>query len=262
MNKTRTRIKKIIYNLFGESVYAKAYARGKIKDIKNDTMSEAEFSFMNHFLAKNSTVLDIGANYGHYAVELAKRCPEGEIHAFEPIPFTFRVLERVCSHFKCSNIHCYNAAVSDEEGFIEMTLPLLDFGAPNTGIAYVGDQSETASKPIRVAKLKIDALNFKQKIDFVKIDIEGHEPSAFKGMESLLLTDQPIILIEFSHPCLNRAGTQPQAFAATIRDEYSYQFAALNDSKLHLIKDKTPNDGYYFLIPNAKMETYQSLISS
>jgi len=204
MSKTRTLIKKLIYKTFGEGVYARAYAKGKIKDIQQSSMDEAEFEFMHHFLRPKSTVLDIGANYGHYAVELAKKCPQGEVHAFEPIPFTFGVLERVKAHFRRSNLHLYHAAVSDQKGILKMNLPLLDFGAPNTGIAYIANESGAQMKVETVATLRIDDLQFKTPIDFIKIDIEGHEPTAFVGMEKLILRDRPVILIEFSHACLGR----------------------------------------------------------
>ena len=227
MNNTRTLLKKIIYKTFGEDVYAKAYARGKIKDIKNGTMSEAEFTFMSHFLTKNSTVLDIGANYGHYAIALAELCPQGRVHAFEPIDFTYKILEQVCKKFNLPNITTYHAAASNENGVINMKLPLLDFGAPNTGVAFIGENDDKATKNIEVKKISIDDLNLGQKVDFIKIDIEGHEPNAFEGMKNILLNDKPVVLIEFSHPCLNRAGTLPGSFATAIRSTYKYDFVSL-----------------------------------
>lgn len=261
MNNTRTAIKKIIYTVFGEKLYAKAYARGKIKDIEQGAMSEAEFSFMSHFLSPDSHVLDIGANYGHYAVAFAQQCKQGTIHAFEPIDFTYQILEAVHKKFNLSNVVLHHAAVSDKKGTIEMTLPLLDFGAPNTGVAFIGSATEQKSRTITVQKIRLDDLSFAKKIDFIKIDVEGHEPSAFEGMKNLLLRDQPIILIEFSHPCLTRAATSPKTFAHTIRKELSYAFAHLENGVLRLIESETPADGYYFLIPTTQLSTYKSLFN-
>lgn len=262
MSKTRTLIKKLIYTTFGEGVYAKAYAKGKIKDIQQSSMAEAEFDFMHHFLSSTSTVLDIGANYGHYAVELAKKCPQGEIHAFEPIPFTFGILERIKVHFKLSNLQLYHAAVSDQKGLLKMNLPLLDFGAPNTGIAYIGNESSAQMKVETVATLRLDDMQFAAPIDFIKIDIEGHEPTAFAGMENLLLRDRPVILIEFSHSCLARAKEDPLQFARVIREKLNLEFTHLNGTKLATIKAETPPDGYYFLIPAEKIATYKTLFTA
>ena len=84
MNKNRTRIKKLIYRLFGEEVYRRAYIKGKIKDINEGVLDEKEAAFLPHFIHEKSTVLDIGANYGHYAIDMSRLCTKGHVHAFEP----------------------------------------------------------------------------------------------------------------------------------------------------------------------------------
>jgi FkbM family methyltransferase len=262
MNKTRTRIKKFIYKTFGENVYAKAYAKGKIRDINNGVLDEKEAAFLTHFIHTDSSVLDIGANYGHYAIDMSRICSEGQVLAFEPVPFTHKVLEKIVAHFGNGNIILNHAAVSDQMGTIEMTVPLLDFGAPNTGVAYIGDQTTTSSKTVQVKTIAIDELPIKTKIDFIKIDIEGHEPQAFRGMEKLLQKDRPVILIEFSHPCLKRANSSPTEFADYIKTNLSYTFTQISAN--HLIPEEahTPPDGYYFLIPTEQMDIYKNLMAT
>lgn len=257
---TRNIIKKIVYTTLGEKAYRKAYVKGKIKDIKADDYEEPELDFVHHFINENSTVLDIGANYGHYTVKLAQLCSKGKLYAFEPIPFTFQVLNDVVQHFGLKNTELHHAAVSNEEGQIEMTLPLLEFGAPNTGVAYVGKDQSEKTKLYTVKTLKIDALDIPS-VDFIKIDIEGHEPSAFEGMKELLTNHQPVILIEFSFSCLLRAGVEPNGFSSKIQNVYGYKFARLINKQLEIVPTNEPGDGYYFLIPAAKLEQYQSLIA-
>ena len=161
MNSTRTVLKKVVYRLFGKGAYKTAYARGKIQDIKNNRLNEPELQFLPHFIQPESVVLDIGANYGHYTVEMARLANKGMVHAFEPIPFTFDVLETITSHFNLANVSLYHMAVSNEEGSIEMTLPKLNFGAPNTGIAHVSyaNDPDQASERFEVKTQLIDRLN-------------------------------------------------------------------------------------------------------
>lgn len=258
MNKTRTFIKKIIYKTFGEGVYAKAYAKGKIKDIKHGALDEKEFTFLPHFIHEKSVVLDIGANYGHYAIEMARLCPNGRVYAFEPIPFTFRVFETIKHHFKQNNVVLEHAAVSNQAGMVEMTLPLLDFGAPNTGIAFIGNEAESSGKKIQVKTLKLDDLEITEKVDFIKIDIEGHEPQAFEGMEKLISKNRPVILIEFSHTCLKRAHTNPSDFAHYLTKKLHYVFAQVAGDKLKIAETNEPQDGYYFLIPAEQVSSHKS----
>lgn len=258
MTRFRHQIKQIIYKIFGENFYQKAYVKGKISDIKNNKLDEAELKFVKHFINPNSNVLDIGANYGHYSIEMAKLCPNGIVYAFEPIPFTYKVLEKIIQKFSFKNIKPYNNAVSNANIDLEMVLPKLSFGGPNTGVAYIGENKKEASQKHIVKCLKLDDL-IEEKIDFIKIDIEGHEPKAFFGMENLLKKDKPAILIEFSYPCLERANESPLDFSNYIKGELNYQFYQLKNNLLKLVEN-TPKDGYYFLIPNSKTNDFHTII--
>lgn len=256
MTKARSIIKKIIYRAFGEKTYQKAYAKGKIRDIVQERLDEPELKFLHVFIQPESTVLDIGANYGHYAIEMAKHCPHGKVYAYEPIPFTFNVLKRVVNHFKKPQITIFNAAISHTKSTVKMSVPLLDFGAPNTGIAFVGESEEKKMTTFEVDTLTIDEAKIEGSVDFIKIDIEGHEPSAFKGMKARLEKDLPVILIEFSYSCLKRAGEDPAIFAQQLKQEYNYDFAQVKHDELVWVKDDTPRDGYYFLIPNQRKNQF------
>ena len=260
MNKTRTLIKKIIYKVLGEKTYRKAYVKGKVLDIKKGVLDEVENGFLHHFIHSNSTVLDIGANYGHYAVDMSKLCYNGLVIAFEPVPFTFNVLKNVVSKFKYGKIQIYHNAVSNTKSQLEMVVPLLDFGAPNTGVAFIGATKTKNSKTVKVNSIVIDDFNIPNKVDFIKIDIEGHEPSAFEGMKKLLKSDKPTILIEFSFPCLKRANFEPDIFSKKIMNEFGYVFTSVDKDKLSIVKTETPGDGYYFLIHKDKINTFKAII--
>lgn len=260
MSKSRNIIKRVVYKTLGENSYRKAYVHGKIKDIKNGTNLEEEAKFLKYFVSEDSTVLDIGANYGHYTSELSKLASKGKVYAFEPIPFTFDVLKNIVTHFKLNQVSLYHNAVSDKEGEIDMSVPTLDFGAPNTGVAHVTVISD--SKSIRVKTIRLDELQIDGRIDFIKIDIEGHEPVAFKGMENLIATNRPVILIEFSHSCLVRAGFIPGDFGDYLSQNLNYNFTQIQGDKLKLSGNANPVDGYYFLLPKEKLSTYSEILTS
>ena len=81
------------------------------------------------------------------------------------------------------------------------------------------------------------------------MDIEGHEPQAFKGMEKLIKENRPVFLLEFSHNCLTRSGFDPNEFAHYIKDHLQYNFAEIKNGKPKINSDTNVQDGYYFLIP-------------
>ncbi len=261
MNTSRELIKKIVYKVFGKKNYQSAYVKGKIKDIENGVLDEKESQFLKYFIKEDSTVLDIGANYGHYSVDMSKICSNGKVYAFEPVPFTFQVLEKIISHFKLDLVELYHAAVSSREGEITMTLPLLDYGAPNTGVAFIGEEKGEKLEHVMVKTMNIDSLSLEGQLDFIKIDIEGHEPEAFQGMEKTLRKHNPVILIEFSYSCLKRAGFNPNEFSDKLKNKYGYVFTAINNDRLELVKDEYPQDGYYFLIPSNKLVNFNAIIT-
>lgn len=262
MNKARNVIKKLVYKVMGPESYQKAYAKGKIKDINNSNMIEPEIDFLHYFIKENSTVLDIGANYGHYAYLMAKLNPKGKVYAYEPVPFTFGVLEKVKSHFNLNNIEAINAAVSASNGMITINLPLLDFGAPNTGVAFIGNSENEKMESFPVKTISLDQEVISGSIDFIKIDVEGHEKSAFDGMKNLILKHRPVVLIEFSHPCMQRAGVDVADFSRELKNEFDYSFFRVNGNKLKENNQDVPGDGYYFLIPSNDTDQFNMIISS
>lgn len=261
MTKLKSFIKKSIYTIAGEKAYSKAYVKAKINDIKANGYEEAELDFVRHFIPEDGHVLDLGANYGHYCVKMAELCPKGKVFAFEPIPFTFNVLKEVVNRFQLTNVELHHCAVSDKDGQITMQLPLLDFGGPNTGVAHIGNSTNSESKEFSVKTCQIDAIEFDHPIHFIKMDIEGHEPIAVQGMIDLLKKDKPTILIEFSHTCMIRSSHEPSLFAEMLTQELSYQFYSLVGEQLVLVKDKHPADGYYFLIHQAQAQQFNHLIA-
>lgn len=260
MDRFRNQIKKFIYKLFGENIYRAAYIQGKIRNINSGKGREDEMDLIHHFISPDSTVLDIGANYGHYTIEMSRLATAGKVYAFEPVPFTFQVLEKIVSHFEANNVLLEQAAVYKNEGIAEMSLPLLGFGAPNTGLAYIGtNEGATDSRTVTARKIRIDDMEIHGRVDFIKIDIEGQEPFAFEGMSNLIHTHQPVVLLEFSYTCLKRAGFDPLDFAGDLQQNWNYRFARKINGKLELADKQSPPDGYYFLIPGSKLKNYESL---
>jgi FkbM family methyltransferase len=73
-----------------------------------------------------------------------------------------------------------------------MSIPSFDTGLQNFYMATV-----TADSPsLSVVAIPIDSLRFPSRITLAKIDVEGHELAALRGMENLLKRDHPILIVE------------------------------------------------------------------
>lgn len=136
-------------------------------------------------------VVEVGAEYGTETVILSRLVgPTGRVIAIEAVPSTFRLLERTVQLNGLTNVTLRNAALADEVG----TLTVSDDGpgstVANTIIGGVADGVEVPaiSLDALVAELGLD------RIDFLKMNIEGAETLAVRGMKaSQLLVREAVI---------------------------------------------------------------------
>ena len=142
--------------------------------------------------------LDIGANLGHYSLELKKNFPNHKIIAFEPSPATFDKL--LVNVGKNSGIVCVNSALSDFNGMSE-----LFFNEPLSGLASLSKRdlsrfgiSFDLSERVKVQTLENYLIQNKLHGPFIlKIDVEGHELKVLNGCLSLSTNQIAVIQFEF-----------------------------------------------------------------
>lgn len=145
-------------------------------------------------IQKSKVILDIGANIGTTMLFFARLNPKAQIIAFEPHPRTYlRAKENLeLNDFK--NINLLNLGV----GIKEEVLRLYEVNDRNPGMNRI----IRTNKDIPYLNIDVDALDrvfadmINEKIDFIKIDIEGHEYYALKGGEGVLKKYKPTLFIE------------------------------------------------------------------
>lgn len=146
-------------------------------------------ALLDRLTGDDAQVFDIGANWGYYSLFLAARPGfTGHIHAFEPMPGTFTDLSGLIGEAGLGDvITSHQAGVSDTPGTGNMAIPgnmLL------SGIARLSD-GDGVSVPL----LRLDDEDLPAP-DVIKIDVEGHEASAFRGMQRILSDHKPWIVFE------------------------------------------------------------------
>ena len=140
-------------------------------------------------IKKGDVVIDIGAHIGYYTVLFAKLVgPEGKVFAFEASPTNFEILKKNVDVNGYKNVVCHNKAVSDKNG----KLTLYMTGRTSTENFLFKPENFTDSSMIKNA-VEIESItlddyftDFKDKINFLKMDISGAEPRVIQGMKSLL----------------------------------------------------------------------------
>jgi FkbM family methyltransferase len=137
------------------------------------------------------TILDIGANEGHWSMYMASKHPDASVIAFEPNPVPLELLEKNFASNKLSKVKVLPAAISDENG--EMEFETLDnvtslgsFKIDRTGRPWITDDKV---RKISVLCRKLDDVGSVQgavQIDLMKVDVEGAEVRVLKGAKETL----------------------------------------------------------------------------
>lgn len=135
-------------------------------------------------IKKNFVVVDVGANIGYYTLLLAKICKK--VYAIEPDKMCFEILLKNIKENNLKNVVAINKAVSDKSGKEKFIVD-----SENLGNSRLGIGNET------VETIKLDDL-IKEKIDLIKIDVQGHEPLVIAGTKSIIAKYSPILFMEFN----------------------------------------------------------------
>lgn len=152
-----------------EYFYDSHFGLGSLQGIL--TRHKYLLSFMNIKNSEVKTVLDIGANIGNFTILSHKLFPKAKIFSFEPIPFTFSILEKNIG--KQKNIKIFNKAVGEKTGS-----QLMSFDEDSSGL------SRFSNKGTEVKVTSLDDFIKEEKIstiDLLKIDTETFESYVLKG---------------------------------------------------------------------------------
>lgn len=172
-----------------------------------------ERRFIESVVREGMTVVDVGANIGFHTLTLAHAVgPTGCVHAIEPEPSNFRALSRATELSGFSQVQLHQAAATDRPGPIPLYL-----SAAHHGDHRISSEDDSR-RMITVSGLVLDDLLADERVDFVKVDVQGAESAVLHGLErSLRGNPDMLVLCEVSPRLLTRAGSSKGAFFEPIR---------------------------------------------
>lgn len=165
--------------------------------IKGDRIfDEPIYQIAKKYIKPNTTVLDIGSNFGQMAVLMSKLVGEKDItHAFEADEFIFNILEKNTKE-NSKNIITHFGAVHNKSNEI-LHFPEQDFKRFNAYGSYGIDYKNNNSRPVNT--LTVDELTFELPISFIKVDIQGGDLFAMKGAINTINKYKPAIIFEYEY---------------------------------------------------------------
>jgi FkbM family methyltransferase len=153
--------------------------------------AENEINILRRFIGEGSVVMDIGAFIGTHTIAFGRAVGfTGRVHAFEPRPEVHAVLARNVARNGLNMVVLHQAGVSDAPG--ELVVSAFDPGSvSNPG----GLSLEKASVGVTASIITVDSLGL-DKIDLMKIDVEGMEAHVLRGAQVSIATLRPAIFAE------------------------------------------------------------------
>lgn len=179
-----------------------------VKQISDNLFFEQMYveEWLSLIVAESTFVLDIGAHCGSHTLLYKKINPNLIVHAFEPQSMMYNLLCNNIMLNDLDNVVCHNKAVGHFSGSVEMNQRVADGQNTDNDIEYGTDLFynlaglEVGSGGESVEMVKIDDFNF-QKVDYIKIDVEGYEPFVLEGAIETIKRSKPVISYESNSKC-------------------------------------------------------------
>ncbi len=160
-----------------------------------------EISLLKEHIKQGQVVVDIGANIGFYAKILAEIVGDnGRVHCFEPDRTNYKYLKEFID--KDKRIVHYNAAVGASASTLKIYL------SDTLNVDHRTYEPEHYDRVEEIPCVAIDAIFENQPIDFIKMDIQGYEHEALKGMKKTFEKNPSLkIISEFWPYGLRKSGS-------------------------------------------------------
>lgn len=189
---------------------------GRYENNELEFLSENLFPSLQH----RRICLDIGANIGNHSLAFAEHF--ASVHAFELHPKTFKLLS-INAELNAA-IYPRNIGVSDKCGELEGR------GAPSSlGSFSLSEQAGSHHGDFMKVKIdRLDNLLTREEmacVDFIKMDIEGHEAAALRGASELLQNHAPVVAMEIDRKSVSNGQSEATQIIKQYGYHHTYQIA-------------------------------------
>lgn len=192
-------------------------------------------------------VLDVGANIGWYALNIARLTSAAQVLAFEPVPTTFAALQANIQLNQVTNITALNLGFSDHAGEAVFYFP--PGGSDNASAANLSEREDVQTARCQMTTVDEFAAARQLSINFIKCDVEGAELLVFQGAVETLRRSRPIIFTEMLRKWSAKFNYHPNDIIKLL-SELGYRcFTAKGARLMEFLKmdDTTLETNFFFL---------------
>ena len=187
------------------------------REIAQGVFEPSTTELVRKIVKPGMTVMDVGANLGYYTLIFADQVGHsGKVIAFEPVK---RYYKQLLWHVEANGFD--NCVKAFDYGLSDKTQKVRIAFGNNTSatLHWVSSDQLTGYEQIQLHSLdKIVSQLMIERIDLIKIDIDGHEPFFFRGAKNVVLKHHPILLVEFAQLNLDRTNEDVRILKTTIEN--------------------------------------------
>jgi FkbM family methyltransferase len=230
------------------------------KAVLKGSFDKAECDFLLRYLQPGMTVLDVGAHHGYYALLASLRVGDsGRVFAFEPSPRERKKLAWHISWNHRANVEILDTAMGARAGQAELFVAAgRETGCNSLRPPAVRGTPKKVSVPVDTLDdfLARRAIN---RVDFIKMDVEGAELSVMQGAENLFSgTPRPVVLVEVCDLRTAAWGYAAKEIFKHIEErDYRWFEAREGGQLLPAALDAKSYDGNFVALPAERMERFQ-----
>jgi FkbM family methyltransferase len=198
-----------------------------------------ETAVFQKIVKQGMTVVDVGANIGYYTLMAAQLVGDtGTVFAFEPDKRNFEILSRNVALNGCSNVILVPKAVSAKSGRERLFVDKNNLGGHSLSKTNVNVDSVLM---VEVTSLDEFFEKTRKEIDVIKLDIQGLEMNALRGMEKTIKNSWNLVILSELWPNgLKNAGSSAEEFLEKLR-QYGFEIFLIGEKLEPIRRDQWTN---------------------
>jgi len=178
----------MIFKLFNQLYHSAFWLYRPCYNLYKTVSDKQRIAKVKEVIKQGDTVIDIGANIGFYTEIMAKAVgSKGKVLSFEPDRTNFKHLSSIAKKFP--QVEIYNLAVGDETKEVKL------FSSPDFNVDHHTYDDGEGRASVTIDQVRLDEFIKDENIQFVKIDIQGFDFHAIKGMEGIFKSSESMSIL-------------------------------------------------------------------